>query len=179
MKKDLVISLSVEALKTAIVLVTLLVIGKFIEVLPFSGLPVFNELITAAELLAAFVSAAAIVVFIKAGLNAKAAVDELLYWLPGGGTLLNYLTGIAALLFAYSAFQPVVFPFISESEWVYQAFFLGATLFLLAKAALHVYGASESVSRFLLSIFYACKETRDPERKTENPVSSVESSRKV
>ena len=152
-KKDLVINLSVEALKTAIVLFTLLFISRFIEVLPFSGLPVFNNIITAAELLTAFVSAAAIAVFIKAGLNAKPAVDELLHWLPGAGTLLNYLTGIAALLFAYSAFQPVIFPFIMEFEWVYQSAFLAVTLFLLAKAALHIYGASESASRFLISVF--------------------------
>ena len=152
-KKDLIISLSVEALKTVIVLFTLLLISRFIEALPFAGLPVFNGRITAAELLVAFVCAAAITVFVKAGLNAKAAVDELLHWLPGAGTLLNYLTGIAALLFAYSAFQPVVFPFIRELEWVYQSLFLAFTLFLLAKAALHIYGASESASRFLISVF--------------------------
>jgi hypothetical protein len=152
-KKELVTNLSIEALRTAIVLFTLLAISSFIETLPFAGLPVFNTLITAAEFLAAFASAAAIAVFIKAGLNAKTVVDELLYWLPGAGTLLNYLTAIAALLFAYSAFQPVVFPFIREFEWGYQLFFLALTLFMLAKAALYVYGASESVSRFLISIF--------------------------
>ena len=159
-KKDLVTNLSVEALKTTIMLLTLLFISRFIEILPFAELPVLNKLITAAELLAAFVSAAAITVFIKAGLNAKAAVDELLHWLPGAGTLLNYLTGIAALLFAYSAFQPVVFPFIREFEWVYQSLFLAFTLFLLAKVALHVYGASESVSRFLISVFHPYKEVQ-------------------
>ncbi|MEI7481752.1 MAG: hypothetical protein WCK75_05320 [Elusimicrobiota bacterium] len=153
-KKDLVINLSVEALKTAIVLLTLLFISRFIESLPFSGLPVFNSLITAADVLAAFISAAAITVFIKAGLNAKVVVDELLHWLPGAGTLLNYLTGIIALLFAYSAFQTVVFPFIKELEWAYQALFLAGTLFLLAKVGIHIYGASESVSRFLISIFH-------------------------
>jgi len=153
-KKDLVINLSVEALKTAIVLLTLLIISRFIESLPFSGLPVFNSLITAADVLTAFISAAAITVFIKAGLNAKSVVDELLHWLPGAGTLLNYLTGIIALLFAYSAFQTVVFPFIRELEWAYQALFLAGTLFLLAKVGIHIYGASESVSRFLISIFH-------------------------
>ncbi len=165
-RKELVIGLSVEALKTAIVLFTLLLISKFIDILPFAGLPVFNKVITAAELLAAFVSAAAIAVFIKAGLNAKAPADELLHWLPGAGTLLNYLTGIIALLFAYSAFQAVVFPFIEDFEWVYQSLFLAVTLFLLAKVALHVYGASESVSRFLISALHPYKEIHPP--KTEN-----------
>ena len=153
-KKDLVVNLSVEALKTAIVLLTLLVISRFIESLPFSGLSVFYSPITAADVLAAFISAAAIAVFIKAGLNAKGVVDELLHWLPEAGTLLNYLTGIVALLFAYSAFQTVVFPFIMELEWAYQALFLAGTLFLLAKVGIHIYRASESVSRFLISIFH-------------------------
>ena len=166
-KTDLITSLSVEALKTAIVLFTLLLISRFIEVLPFAGLPVFNKAISAVELLTAFVSAAAIMVFIKAGLNAAASVDELLRWLPGAGTLLNYLTGIIALLFAYSAFQPVVFPFISEFEWVYQSLFLAGTLFLLAKAALLIYGASESVSRFLISILHPYKEVQSAP-KTDN-----------
>ncbi len=159
-KKDLVVDLSVEALKTAIVLLTLLVISRFIESLPFAGLPVLNSVITAADVLAAFISAAAITVFIKAGLNAKSIVDELLHWLPGAGTLLNYLTGIIALLFAYSAFQTVVFPFMRELEWVYQALFLAVTLFLLAKVAIHIYGASESVSRFLISVFHPHKEIK-------------------
>ena len=161
-KKDLIISLSVEALKTVIVLFTLLLISRFIEDLPFAALPVFNNRLTAAGLLAAFASAAAIVVFIKAGFNSTAAVNELLHWLPGAGTLLNYLTGIAALLFAYSAFQPVVFPFIMEFEWVYQSLFLAVTLFLLAASALHIYKAGESVSRFVISILNPYKEVRLP-----------------
>ena len=159
-KKDLAANLAVEALKTAIVLATLLFISRFIEALPFSGMPVLNSAVTAAELLAAFVAAAAIVVFIKAGLNAKLTVDELAYWLPGAGTLLNYLTGLAAVLFAYSAFQAVIFPFIRDFEWAYQSVFLAVTLFLLAKIALHVYGASESVSRFLISVFHPYKEVQ-------------------
>jgi len=159
-KKDLAANLAVETLKTAIVLATLLFISRFIEALPFSGMPVLNSAVTAAELLSAFVAAAAIVVFIKAGLNARVTVDELAYWLPGAGTLLNYLTGLAAVLFAYSAFQAVVFPFIRDFEWVYQSLFLAATLFLLAKIALHVYGASESVSRFLISVFHPYKEAQ-------------------
>ena len=158
-KNDLVTNLAVETLKTVIVLATLLFISRFIEALPFSGMPVLNRAITAAELLAAFVSAAAIVVFIKAGRNARGTVDALAYWLPGAGTLLNYLTGLAAVLFAYAAFQAVVFPFIRELEWAYQSLFLAATLFLLFKTALHIYGASESVSRFLVSVFHPYKET--------------------
>jgi hypothetical protein len=142
------------------VLATLLFISRFIEALPFSGMPVLNKFITAAELLAALIAAAAIVVFIKAGRNAKTTVDELAYWLPGAGTLLNYFTGLAAVLFAYSAFQAVVFPFIIDFEWVYQSLFLAVTLFLLAKIALHVYGASENVSRFLVSVFHPYKEAR-------------------
>ncbi|MFA6434471.1 MAG: hypothetical protein WCW52_07235 [Elusimicrobiales bacterium] len=157
-KRDLTTYLLVEALKTTIVLFTLLLMGRFIETLPFAVLPVFNKLVTADELIAAFISAAAIAVFIKAGSNAKTAVDELLPQLPGAGKLLNYVTGIVALLFAYAAFQPVVFPFIPEFEWVYQSLFLAATLFLLAKAALHVYGASESLSRFLVSVLQSGKQ---------------------
>lgn len=158
--KDLAAKLAVEALKMLIVLATLLFISRFIEALPFAGMPVLNSSITAAELLAAFVSAAAIVVFIKAGLNARVTVDALAYWLPGAGTLLNYLTGLAAILFAYAAFQSVVFPFIRDLEWAYQSLFLAATLFLLARIAMHVYGASESVSRFLISIFHPYKEAQ-------------------
>ena len=156
--KDLATNLAVEVLKTAIVLFTLLFISRFIEALPFSGMPVFNRFITAAELLAALVSAAAIVVFLKAGFNVKSTVDALAYWLPGAGTLLNYFTGLAAVLFAYAAFQPVVFPLISDLEWVYQSLFLAVTLFLLAKIGLHVYGASESVSRFIISVFHPYKD---------------------
>ena len=160
LNKDLAANLAVEAIKTAVVLATLLFISRFIEALPFSGMPVLNKSITAAELLAAFVAAAAIAVFIKAGRNARVTVDELAYWLPGAGTLLNYLTGLAAILFAYSAFQAVVFPFIIDFEWAYQSLFLAATLFLLAKIALHIYGASESVRRFLVSVFHPYKEAR-------------------
>lgn len=159
-KKELLINLSVSAIKTAIMLLTLLLINRFVEVLPFAGLPIFGELITVADLLSAFICAAAIAVFIKESRGAKKTVDELLCWLPGAGTLLNYLSGIAALLFAYPAFQPVAFPFITEFEWVYQTLFLAVTLFLLAKAALHVYGASESVSRFLISVFHPYKEVQ-------------------
>jgi hypothetical protein len=157
--RNLTEKLAVEALKTAIVLLTLFVISGIIAGLPFAGLPVFNGSITAAGLLAAFVSAAVIAVLIKAGANAKSTVDELLPWLPGAGTLLNYLTELAALMFAYSAFQPVVFPFIRDFEWCYQSLFLAVTLFLLARAALHIYGASESVSRFLISVLHPYKET--------------------
>lgn len=156
--KDLATNLAVEALKTAIVLATLLAISRFIESLPFSGIPVFGNLITAAELLTAFVSAAAIAVFVKAGRNARATVDELARWMPGAGTLLNYFMGLAAILFAYAAFQAVTFPFIRDFEWVYQSLFLAVTLFLLAKIALHIYGASESVSRFLVSAVQPYKE---------------------
>ncbi|MBI4802586.1 MAG: hypothetical protein HY796_08700 [Elusimicrobia bacterium] len=156
--KNLVTAVLIEALKTAIILLTLLLISRFIEILPFSGLPVFNRYITAADLLVAVVSLAAIIVFIKAGFNAGPAVDELFRRLPGAGTLLNYFTGIVAVLFAYPAFQPVIFPFIKDFEWIYQSLFLAVTLFLLAKAGLYIYHASEALSRVIISALHPYKE---------------------
>ncbi|MBU2573775.1 MAG: hypothetical protein KKH28_06860 [Elusimicrobia bacterium] len=160
LNKSLLTAVSIEALKTAIILFALLLISRFIEILPFSGLPVFNRHITAADLLVAVVSLAAIIVFIKAGFNARPAVDELFHWLPGAGTLLNYITGIIAILFAYPAFQPVIFPFIKDFEWVYQSLFLGVTLFLLAKAGLCVYHAGEALSRAIISALQPYKEVQ-------------------
>jgi mannose/fructose/N-acetylgalactosamine-specific phosphotransferase system component IIC len=157
--KDLAAKLAVEGVKTAIMLFVLLLIGRFIETLPFAGLPVFHGLISAADMLSACVSAAAIAVFIKAGLNAKTTVDELAVWLPGAGTLLIYLTRLVSVLFAYSAFQAVALSFIGDLEWAYQSVFLACTLFLLAKSALLIYGASESMSRCLLSVFNQYRET--------------------
>lgn len=163
LNKDLAVKLAIEALKTVIVLFTLLILGRFIETLPFAGLPVFDQRISAADLLAACVSAAAIAVFLKAGSNARVIVDELAGWLPGAGTLLAYLMRLSALLYAYAAFQPVTQPFIGNFEWIYQSVFLAVTLFLLAKAVVHVHGASESVSRAILAALNPYKEGK-PER---------------
>jgi hypothetical protein len=163
--KELAGKLAVEVLKTAIMLLALLVINRFVEALPFAGLPVLNQRLAAADLLAACVSAAAIAVFLKAGMNAKISVDELLKWLPGAGTLLTDLMRLAAVLFAYFAFQTVTQPVIGGFEWAYQSVFLAFTLFLLAKAALRVYGASESVSRAILAVLNPYKDT--PPEKNE------------
>jgi hypothetical protein len=165
LNKDLATKLAVEVLKTAIVLFALLIMSRFIEALPFAGLPVLDQRLSAADLLAACVSAAAIAVFLKAGLNAKTTVDELLKWLPGAGMLLTYLMRLAAVLFAYAAFQAVTQPFIGNFEWIYQSVFLAFTLFLLAKAAMHIYGASESVSRAILTALNPYKE--GPPEKTK------------
>ena len=162
----------IETLKTIIILVTLLLINRFIELQKFAELPVFNGFITATDLLVAIVSLAAIIVFTKAGFNMKAAVDELVTWMPGAGTLLNYLTSIAALLFAYQAFQPVVFPFIKDFEWIYKSLFLAVTLFLLAKVGLYVYNTSESLSRAIIAALNPYKENQPkpkPEEKKALP----------
>jgi len=158
--KNLATAVLIEALKTAIILFTLLLISRFIEILPFSDLPAFNNHITAADLLVAVVSLTAIIVFIKAGVNAKTSVDELFRWLPGAGTFLNYIIGIIAVLFAYSAFQPVIFPFIKDFEWIYQSLFLAVTLFLLAKAGLYVYNTGEELSRAIISALHPYKEVQ-------------------
>ena len=164
--RPLATAVLIEAVKTVIILVTLILIGRFIELLPFSGLPVFNKYITAADMLVAAVSLAAMVVFIKAGFNAKPSIDELFRVLPRAGTLLNYFIGIIALLFGYNAFQPVIFPFIKDLEWVYQSLFLAVTLFLVAKAGIHVYDTSEVLSRAIVSALNPYKEVQ-PKPKTE------------
>lgn len=150
--KDLWTRLAVEALRTAITLFVLLLINQFIEALPFAGLPVFDGSVSAADLLSAVIAAVAIAVFLRSALNSRAALNELLDWLPGAGVLTGYGAGVAAALFAYTAFRSVAVPFIGEFDWVYQAFFLALTLFLLSRIALHVYGASESISRFLIKL---------------------------
>lgn len=149
--KDLAMKLAVEALRTAIVLAVLLVMVRFIEILPFSGLPVLDPRISASDLLAACASAAGIWIFLKAGANAGPVVDALAPWLPGAGTLLLHVMRLSAVLFAYSAFQGLTRPFIGDLEWLYQSVFLAPTLFFLAKAVMHIYAASESVSRAVLS----------------------------
>lgn len=161
--KNLATAVLIETLKTVIILVTLLLMSRFIELLPFSGLPVFNGYITAADVLVAVVSLSAIIVFIKAGFNVKAPVDELVRWMPGAGTLLNYLVSIAALLFAYQAFQPVVFPFIKDFEWIYKSLFLAVTLFLLVKAGIYIYNTSETLSRAIVTALNPYKENQGKE----------------
>jgi hypothetical protein len=158
LNKELAGKLAVEVIKTAIMLFALLIMSRFIEALPFAGLPVLDQRLTAADLLAACAAAAAIVVFLKAGSSAKVTVDELLKWLPGAGTLLTDIVRLAAVLFAYSAFQGVTQPFIGSFELAYQSVFLALTLFLLAKAAMHVYGASESMSRAILAALNPYKD---------------------
>lgn len=164
--KNLATAVLIEAVKTVIILMTLLLMTRFIEMLPFSGLPVFNRVITAADVLAAVLSLAAIIVFVKASFNAKPSIDELLRVLPNAGTLVNYLAGIVALLFAYQAFQPVTFPFIRDLEWIYQSLFLGVTLFLLAKVGIYVYNTSEALSRAIVAALNPYKE---PQPKQAGP----------
>lgn len=158
--KNLATAVLIEAVKTVIILMTLLLMTRFIETLPFSGLPVFNKVITAADVLAAVLSLAAMIVFVKASFNAKPSVDELFRALPEAGTLVNYLAGIIALLFAYQAFQPVTFPFIRDLEWVYQSLFLAVMLFLLAKVGIYIYNTSEALSRAIVAALNPYKEVQ-------------------
>jgi NADPH:quinone reductase-like Zn-dependent oxidoreductase len=53
----------------------------------------------------------------------------------------SLLTALLCLLYSYHSLQPSVYPFIPELEWAYQAVFLGATLFVLAKAGLLLHAA--------------------------------------
>jgi len=138
-KKEIFWTLLVKAVKTLVILFTLFAIGWFMDQLPFAqALPFMSQKLPVGAFLNAVVSAFA-------------------------GSLIKIL----ALLFAYYAFQDAVFPFIRNFEWIYQSFFLGFTLFFLARAGLQIYGASEQISRFLLGALKPYKHGPDPETRPE------------
>ncbi len=158
-KGELLRSLSVKAVKTLVVLSALFAAGWFVEQLPFArALPFLSPRLPVSVFLDAVVSALAVAAFVRFGAEAAGPVAGLLDFVPKAGELFGDLVKIAALLFAYYAFQAAVFPFIEDFEWVYQSFFLGLTLFFLARAGLLVYGASEEISRFLLNALQPYKK---------------------
>jgi hypothetical protein len=152
-KKELFRTLLVKSIKTLIVLFTLFSMGWFVEQLPFAqALPFFSAKLPVSVFLNALVSGLAIAAFVKFGAESAPAVDGLLDFVARAGELFGNLVKIVSLLFGYYAFQAAIFPFITDFEWVYQSFFLGFTLFFLARAGLQVYSASEGISKFLLSV---------------------------
>ena len=152
-KKDLFWTLLIKAVKTLVVLFTLFAIGYFVEALPFARpLPFISFRLPVSVFLNAIVSLLAIIVFVRFGAEAAPSVDGLLDFVPRAGELVCNVVRVLALLFAYYAFQDAVFPFISDLEWIYQALFLGATLFFLVRIGLQVYYASEEISKFLVGI---------------------------
>ncbi len=151
-KKELFRTLLVKAVKTLVVLFTLVAMGWFVGQLPYAqALPFFSDKLPVSVFISSVVSLLAVAVFVKFGSEAGAPVAGLLDFVPKAGDIFGNLSRILALLFSYYAFQEAVFPFIENYEWVYQSFFLGFTLFFLARAGLLVYNASEELSRFLLS----------------------------
>lgn len=155
----------VKAVKTLVVLFTLFAIGYFVEALPYArSLPFISFRLPVSVFLNAVVSLLAIVVFVKFGSESAPTVDGLLDFLPKAGALACNVVRIAALLFAYYAFQDAVFPFIEEFEWAYQAVFLGFTLFFLVRVGVHVYYASEEISKFLVGMLKPYKGPAAPEK---------------
>lgn len=152
-KKELLWELAAKAVKTLVALFTLFAIGYFVERLPYaSALPFVSSKLPVGVFLNAVVSALAVAVFVRFGIEISPAADGLLDFMPGAGKFLRSVVKILSLLFAYYAFQEPVFPFISDYEWAYQAAFLGFTLFYLVRAGLHVYGASDNISRALVGV---------------------------
>ncbi len=167
-KKEIFWTLLVKAVKTLVILFTLFAIGWFMDQLPFAqALPFMSQKLPVGAFLNAVVSAFAVAVMVKFGREASPPVDGLFDFMPGAGALAGSLIKILALLFAYYAFQDAVFPFIRNFEWIYQSFFLGFTLFFLARAGLQIYGASEQISRFLLGALKPYKHGPDPETRPE------------
>lgn len=157
-KKELFRTLLAKAIKTLVVLFTLFAMGWFVGQLPYAeALPFLSDRLPVAVFVNAVVSLLAVVVFVKFGAEAGPAVAGLLDFVPKAGDIFGNLTKILALLFSYHAFQEAVFPFIETYEWVYQSLFLGLTLFFLVRAGLLVYGASEELSRYLLSVIHPQK----------------------
>lgn len=151
-KKEHFYALLRKTIKVTVALFTLSLIGWFVSSLPFAReLPFISHKLTAAGFLNAVVSLLMVIVFVKFGSEIGGQVDPLLEFLPGAGALAANLVRIAALLFSYGAFQDVVYPFIRDYEWAYQAVFLGVTLFFLARAGLIMYAASDGISGFLMS----------------------------
>lgn len=158
-KKELFWELAVKAVKTLVALFALFAAGYFVETLPYAGsLPFLSVKLPVGVFLNAVISLVAVVLFVKFGAEASPAADGLLDFMPGAGKLARSVVKILALLFSYYAFQDAVFPFIADFEWVYQALFLGFTLFFVVRAVLQVYYSSEEISRFLINALRPPKE---------------------
>lgn len=165
-KKELLWDLLIKAVKMLVVLFTLAAIGTFVEYLPFArALPFLSLKLPVSVFLNAVVSLLGLIVFVKFGAEASPAADGILDFIPGAGRLTRSLIKIAALLFAYFAFQDAVFPFIADYEWAYQTVFLGFTLFFLVRAGLQVYEASEEISKFLVAGLRPYRTSAAPEKK--------------
>lgn len=150
-KKELLWDLAVKGVKTLVALFTLFAIGYFVERLPYArALPFISMKLPVSVFLNAVVSLLAVVVFVRFGVEASPAADGIMDFMPGAGRFSRSVVKILALLFSYYAFQEPIFPFIENYEWAYQALFLGFTLFYLVRAGLHLYAASENISRFLV-----------------------------
>jgi len=152
-KEELLKALLIKVVKVLVVLLALFLISAFINFLPFAGaLPFLSEKLPVSVFLNAVVSLFALLAFAGFGSEVKTLLDRLLDRPAGTGELFLNIVRTLALLFAYYAFQEAVFPFIGDFEWVYQSLFLAVTMFFLAKIGLQVYGASEEISKFLLSL---------------------------
>lgn len=173
-KKELFWDLATKAVKTLVALFTLFAMGYLVERLPFAkALPFISMKLPVSVFLNAVVSLLAVAVFIRFGVEASPAADGLMDFMPGAGKFARSVVKILALLFSYYAFQEAVFPFIENYEWAYQAVFLGFTLFYLVRAGLHLYAASENISKFLVGALRqpagaAKPEERPPAEKAGN-----------
>jgi len=150
-KKELFWELVTKAVKTLVALFTLFAIGYFVERLPFAqSLPFISVKLPVSVFLNAVISLLAVVIFIRFGVEASPCADGLMDFMPGAGKFARSVVKILALLFSYFAFKPAVAPFMEDYEWAYEALFLGFTLFYLVRAGLHLYAASENISKFLV-----------------------------
>lgn len=161
-KQESLQDLALKGAKTLVVFLTLAAIGWAIAVLPFAAdLPFISTRLPASVFFTAVLKALAIAVFIMFGVEISTSVDALADFVPKAGMLVRNVIKILATLFAYDAFQPAVYPFIRNYEWLYQSVFLGFSLFFLAKAGLLLYAASEQIGRFLLGVFNPYRNDRD------------------
>jgi hypothetical protein len=169
-KKELFWELAVKAVKMLVALFALFAAGYFVESLPYAGsLPFLSGKLPVGVFLNAVISLLAVVLFVKFGAEASPSADGLLDFIPGAGKLARSVVKILALMFSYYAFQDAVFPFIADFEWVYQALFLGFTLFYVVRAVLQVYYSSEEISRFLIATLRAVKDTSKAAPPKDNP----------
>lgn len=130
------------AFKAGITAVVVLGMGVFIGGLPFAReLSAFGGRIAAPDFINSVLSLAVIAALAEFALAASPLFDRLLPVLPRAGRVASLLTAQLCLLYAYHALQPSVYPFMPELEWAYQSVFLGATLFVLARAGLLVHAA--------------------------------------
>ncbi|KAF0125114.1 MAG: hypothetical protein FD189_1873 [Elusimicrobia bacterium] len=130
------------AFKAGITAVVVLGMGVFVGGLPFAReLSAFGGKISAPEFINSALSLAVIAALAEFALAASPLFDRLLPLLPRAGRVASLLTALLCLIYAYHALQPSVYPFIPEFEWAYQAGFLGATLFVLARTGLLLHAA--------------------------------------